>query len=214
MRHHAVLWAALMQPGGRRNMSTRSGCTAREEPRHIPPCVGACVCVCVCVCVRVAVLLSVCLSVCCCVFGFDATSASNRQGGGIEPLHVSMPHELKSCPSTSPTHPGTRENLAGQLAHLSNSINMPSACIARSKIRIFSRGGGGASRLRRRWVGGWPCRCIIMCACAPRACHACECMCVCVCARVRARVCVCVCVRMCVCVCNCCFFEKHVEQIK
>ncbi len=29
-----------------------------------------------------------------------------RQGGGIEPLHVSMPHELKSRPSTSPTHPG------------------------------------------------------------------------------------------------------------
>ena len=25
---------------------------------------------------------------------------------GIEPTHVSMPHELKSCPSTSPTHPG------------------------------------------------------------------------------------------------------------
>ena len=24
---------------------------------------------------------------------------------GIEHLHVSMPHELKSCPSTSPTHP-------------------------------------------------------------------------------------------------------------
>ena len=25
---------------------------------------------------------------------------------GIEPLHVSMPRELKSRPSTSPTHPG------------------------------------------------------------------------------------------------------------
>ena len=30
----------------------------------------------------------------------------NRQGGGIEPLHVSMPLDLKSCPSTSLTHPG------------------------------------------------------------------------------------------------------------
>ena len=30
----------------------------------------------------------------------------NRQGGGIEPLHVSMPLELKSSPSTSPTHLG------------------------------------------------------------------------------------------------------------
>ena len=29
-----------------------------------------------------------------------------RQEGGIEPLHVSMPRELKSRPSTSPTHPG------------------------------------------------------------------------------------------------------------
>ena len=26
--------------------------------------------------------------------------------GGIEPLHVSMPQELKSCSSTSPSHPG------------------------------------------------------------------------------------------------------------
>ena len=31
---------------------------------------------------------------------------ARRRGGGIEPLHVSMPHELKSRPSTSPTHPG------------------------------------------------------------------------------------------------------------
>ena len=37
--------------------------------------------------------------------------ADERQGGGIEPLHVSMPQELKSCPSTSPTHPGSREML-------------------------------------------------------------------------------------------------------
>ena len=29
-----------------------------------------------------------------------------RRGGGIEPLHVSMPCELKSRLSTSPTHPG------------------------------------------------------------------------------------------------------------
>ena len=29
-----------------------------------------------------------------------------RQRGGIEPLHVSMPRELKSRPGTSPTHPG------------------------------------------------------------------------------------------------------------
>ena len=38
---------------------------------------------------------------------------SIRRGGGIEPLHVSMPRELKSRPSTSPTHHGSqgkREN--------------------------------------------------------------------------------------------------------
>ena len=32
-----------------------------------------------------------------------------RLGGGIEPLHVSMPRELKSRPSTSLTHPGLTE---------------------------------------------------------------------------------------------------------
>ena len=31
-----------------------------------------------------------------------------RRRGGIEPLHVSMPHELKSCPSTSLTHLGKK----------------------------------------------------------------------------------------------------------
>ena len=31
-----------------------------------------------------------------------------RRRGGIEPLHVSMPRELKSRPSTSPTHHGSR----------------------------------------------------------------------------------------------------------
>jgi hypothetical protein len=35
-----------------------------------------------------------------------------RQGGGIEPLHVSMPQELKSCPSTSLTHPGQHSQIA------------------------------------------------------------------------------------------------------
>ena len=36
-----------------------------------------------------------------------------RRRGGIEPLHVSMPHELRSCPSTSPTHLGNKETLRG-----------------------------------------------------------------------------------------------------
>ena len=33
---------------------------------------------------------------------------TKRRRGGIEPLHVSMPRELKSRPSTRPTHPGRR----------------------------------------------------------------------------------------------------------
>ena len=37
----------------------------------------------------------------------------NRRSGGIEPLHVSTPHELKSCPSTSPTHPGPYAEIWG-----------------------------------------------------------------------------------------------------
>ena len=35
-----------------------------------------------------------------------ARHAAGRRRGGIEPLRVSTPHELKSCPSTNPTHPG------------------------------------------------------------------------------------------------------------
>ena len=36
--------------------------------------------------------------------------SSFRRRGGIEPLHVSMPRELKSRPGTSPTHPGMKNN--------------------------------------------------------------------------------------------------------
>ena len=39
-----------------------------------------------------------------------------RRGGGIEPLHVSMPLELKSSPSTSPTHPGKDNQRMSQKA--------------------------------------------------------------------------------------------------
>ena len=38
--------------------------------------------------------------------GTSAWHAAGRRRGGIESLRVSTPHELKSCPSTSPTHPG------------------------------------------------------------------------------------------------------------
>ena len=36
----------------------------------------------------------------------SSSQQANRQGGGTEPLHVSTPLALKSCPSTSPTHLG------------------------------------------------------------------------------------------------------------
>ena len=40
-----------------------------------------------------------------------------RRGGGIEPLHVSMPRELKSRPSTSVTHPGLEGEKKKLLSH-------------------------------------------------------------------------------------------------
>ena len=42
----------------------------------------------------------------------------SRRRGGIEPLRVSTPHELKSCPSTSPTHPGPPAQKGAALAQL------------------------------------------------------------------------------------------------
>ena len=42
-----------------------------------------------------------------------ASHAAARRRGGIELLRVSTPHELKSCPSTSPTHPGIRVRTVG-----------------------------------------------------------------------------------------------------
>ena len=36
-----------------------------------------------------------------------------RRRGGIEPLRVSTPRELKSRPSTSPSHPGFRKTKSG-----------------------------------------------------------------------------------------------------
>ena len=38
--------------------------------------------------------------------GWPDPESLEAQGPGLEPLHVSMPRELKSRPSTSPTHPG------------------------------------------------------------------------------------------------------------
>jgi hypothetical protein len=39
------------------------------------------------------------------------TPISKHQRGGIEPLHVSMPRELRSCPSTSPSQSGITTNI-------------------------------------------------------------------------------------------------------
>ena len=44
--------------------------------------------------------------------------------GGLEPLHVSMPRELKSCPSTSPTHPGCIYKIVGVLLTMNLSCTL------------------------------------------------------------------------------------------
>ena len=57
----------------------------------------------------------------CCLWKKREPCAKKRRRGGIEPLHVSMPRELKSRPSTSPTHPGqtvriAQTNLRGEIS--------------------------------------------------------------------------------------------------
>ena len=49
---------------------------------------------------------------------------ASRRRGGIEPLRVSTPHELKSCPSTSPTHPGPPAQTGGALARAGARISL------------------------------------------------------------------------------------------
>ena len=44
--------------------------------------------------------------------------------GGIEPLHVSMPRELKSRPSTGPTHPGCIYKIVGVLLTMNLSCTL------------------------------------------------------------------------------------------
>ena len=56
-------------------------------------------------------------------------SQVKRRRGGIEPLHVSMPLELKSSPSTSPTHPGRCcQLLRRTLVHLKVDVDSTLAC--------------------------------------------------------------------------------------
>ena len=84
---------------------------------YVRTCVNACVCVCV---------DYFCRSTC-----FPATElCARRRRGGIEPLHVSMPHELKSCPSTSPTHLGLAEKFkwAPEYAYRRALPSLVSAC--------------------------------------------------------------------------------------
>jgi hypothetical protein len=54
----------------------------------------------------------------------------------MEPLHVSMPHELKSCPSTSPTHPGQKVEMFEICTHHA------------SRVRCLGVGVGGRGRGR------------------------------------------------------------------
>ena len=66
---------------------------------------------------------------------------NRRRRGGIEPLHVPMPQELKSCPSTSPTHPG-RMATANQIVILSWCLLCGS--VGDGRFRPQCLGGPGA----------------------------------------------------------------------
>ena len=50
----------------------------------------------------------------------------------MEPLHVSMPRELKSRPSTSPTHPG------GVMTLEVSCLNTPSAVVVDLSANSFT----------------------------------------------------------------------------
>ena len=79
--------------------------------------------------------------------------ARKRQEGEIEPLHVSMPRELKSRPSTSPTHPG-RMLAATNLVLLSTDSdgrNSSQCCVkVWLPIEILAHSG---CHLRSLWIG-------------------------------------------------------------
>ena len=77
-----------------------------------------------------------------------ATAASprmkcGRRRGGIEPLHVSMPRELKSRPSTSPTHPGIMCQLGAGFAIYGRGP-AGGACETTRNMRQGANGGIGA----------------------------------------------------------------------
>ena len=93
-----------------------------------------------------------------------------RRRGGIESLRVSTPHELKSFPSTSPTHPGPPAQKgggagsarswapAGQLALYRKSRARGGGCadasMDASQLRLsFSRGARGSCPLAARKNG-------------------------------------------------------------
>ena len=60
--------------------------------------------------------------------GLAGGSKCIRRRGGIEPLRVSTPHELKSCHGTSPTHPGSgNQRLHGMPPLLRHEGRFPQA---------------------------------------------------------------------------------------
>ena len=68
--------------------------------------------------------------VACCAFQVQCPS---RRRGGIEPLHVSMPRELKSRPGTSPTHPGCSR--AASMRRLTAFLALRGICCVRNRQR-------------------------------------------------------------------------------
>ena len=73
-----------------------------------------------------------------------------RQRGGIEPLRVSTPHDLKSCPCTSPTHPGPpAKNRPASAQARARPLMVSSPC-AQSKAHVD--GGAVALPEKIHWV--------------------------------------------------------------
>ena len=69
-------------------------------------------------------------------------SASCHKRGGIEPLRVSTPHELKSCLSTSPTHPSPPANIWPASVCAQAWPLVGSLPCTRSKAHMLGWGGG------------------------------------------------------------------------
>ena len=86
----------------------------------------------------------------------NAAHWTRRRRGGTESLRVSTPHELKSCPSTSPTHPGCRDEHFGPGAQWFAESSMTGSCTW--KPREARPAPQGTPQQRSVLLGGRPSR--------------------------------------------------------